>query len=170
MTILAAVSGQHGQDRVVEVGYDLATTYGDDLVLLHVMEQEQFEELRNSSSPSEPVVVAGVDEAAGIAYMDSGRSTEKYNIEDAVEDAKNVARECTSRTIGDDHGASVTYQARVGDPATEVTKVGEELEARFVVVGGRARSPTGKALFGSVSQSVILDSSQPVVTITREEE
>lgn len=170
MTILAAVGGQHEQDRVVEVGHDLATTYGDDLVVLHVMEREQFEELRDSSEVSGSVVVAGVDEASGIAYMDSGQSTDEYNIEDAIEDAENVARECASRTIGDDHGADISYEARVGDPATEITKVGDDVDARFIVVGGRKRSPTGKAIFGSVSQSVILDSSRPVVTITREEE
>jgi nucleotide-binding universal stress UspA family protein len=167
MTILAAVGGQHEEDRVIEVAYDLATTYGDELVVLHVMAQEQFEELRDSANPSGPVVVAGVDEASGIAYRDSGQSTEEYNIEDAIEDAKSVGRECVSRTVGDDHGIDVSYQARVGDPATEITKVGEEIDARFLVVGGRKRSPTGKAIFGSVSQSVILDSTRPVVTITR---
>lgn len=170
MTILAAVGGQHEQDRVVEVGHDLATTYGDELVVLHVMERDQFEELQNSAEVSGPVVVSGVDEAAGIAYIDSGRSIDEYNLEDAIKDAEDVGRECVARTVGDDHGADISYQARVGDPATEITKVAEEVDARFVVVGGRKRSPTGKAIFGSVSQSVILDSERPVVTITRGKE
>lgn len=50
-----------------------------------------------------------------------------------------------------------------GDPAEEIQDRAEELEADLVVVGGRKRSPAGKALFGSVSQSVILQSDRPVM-------
>lgn len=166
MTILAAIGGKHEQDRVVEVGYDLATTYGDDLVVLHVMEDGQFEDLQGSEI-SGPVVVPGVDEATGIAYVNSGRSFSDYTLEDAVSDAKDVAQEVVSRTISEEHQTHVSTDARVGDPATEIVKVAETVDARFVVVGGRKRSPTGKAVFGSVSQSVILNSDRPVVTITR---
>lgn len=166
MTILAAIGGKHEQDRVVEVGYDLATTYGDDLVVLHVMEDDQFKDLQGSEI-SGPVVVPGVDEATGIAYVNSGRSFSDYTLEDAVSDAKDVAQEVVSRTISEEHQTHVSTDARVGDPATEIVKVAETVDARFVVVGGRKRSPTGKAVFGSVSQSVILNSDRPVVTITR---
>lgn len=168
MTILAAVGGDQEQDRVVEVGYDLATKYDDDLVVLHVMEEEQFKDLQGSEI-SGPVVVPGVDEATGIAYVDSGRTATTYTIEDAVSDSKDVAQEIVSRTISEEHQTHVSTDARVGNPATEIVKVSKELDARFVVVGGRKRSPTGKAVFGSVSQSVILNSDRPVVTITRDE-
>lgn len=169
MTILAAVGGQHERDRVVEVGHDLATTYGDELVVLHVMEQEQFEELQHSSEVSGPVVVPGVDEASGLAYVESGQSSEEYNLENAISDAENVARECVARTLDDERGGAISFEARVGNPATEIEKVADDVDARYIVVGGRKRSPTGKAIFGSVSQSVILNSDRPVVTITRGE-
>lgn len=38
----------------------------------------------------------------------------------------------------------------------------DELDADTIVMGGRKRSPAGKALFGSVTQSVILDATVPV--------
>jgi nucleotide-binding universal stress UspA family protein len=42
----------------------------------------------------------------------------------------------------------------------------EELGARYVVLGGRQRSPTGKALFGSVAQKVIINSPVPVLSVS----
>ena len=54
-----------------------------------------------------------------------------------------------------------TYQpvsAGIVDLATDI-------DADLVVIGGRQRSPTGKALFGSVTQSVVLDSPVPVVVV-----
>lgn len=50
-----------------------------------------------------------------------------------------------------------------GDPAKAIRNQAAELEADLIVVGGRKRSPAGKALFGSVSQSVILQSDRPVM-------
>ncbi|OYR69650.1 universal stress protein UspA, partial [Halorubrum sp. E3] len=41
----------------------------------------------------------------------------------------------------------------------------EEQDARYVVIGGRQRSPTGKALFGSVTQDVMFESPAPVVNV-----
>lgn len=59
MTILDAIGGGHERDRVVEVGFDLANAYGDDLVVLHVMEEEQFEVRRGSAEVIAPVTVPG---------------------------------------------------------------------------------------------------------------
>lgn len=59
-----------------------------------------------------------------------------------------------------DHLESADIDTRIerrsGDPAEEILKVVQKEEADWVVVGGRKRSPVGKAIFGSVSQAVIL--------------
>lgn len=170
MVILAAVSGERHQDRVVEVGYDLATAYGDDLAVLHVMDEEQFDELRGRDEVSTPIAVPGVDEERGPVYIPAGRNLSDYNLEDATADAEDVARECIEGTLTSDRQATVTVHGRVGDPATEIVNEADRIDARYVVVGGRKRSPAGKAIFGSVAQSTILNADRPTVTITSTEQ
>lgn len=48
-------------------------------------------------------------------------------------------------------------------PAQGILDLAEEFDVDLIVLGGRKRSPTGKALFGSVTQSVILDCSCSVI-------
>jgi len=62
-------------------------------------------------------------------------------------------------------GVVVREESRVGDPATEILAVADELDVDHLVLGGRKRSPLGSLLFGSVTQAVVLDSERPV-TIT----
>ncbi|WP_226010949.1 universal stress protein [Halomicrobium salinisoli] len=65
-------------------------------------------------------------------------------------------------------GVSVTRRREHGDPAEEISAVAEEIDADNVVMGGQRRSPAGKALFGSVTQSVLLDADRPVTVILDE--
>ncbi|SEO38624.1 Universal stress protein family protein [Halogranum amylolyticum] len=57
-----------------------------------------------------------------------------------------------------------------GDPAEAIIDVANDVDADLVVVGGRKRSPAGKALFGSVTQTVILNAGRPVMVtgVTKE--
>lgn len=62
-----------------------------------------------------------------------------------------------------DAGASVTLRGESGAPADRIVRVADELAVQLLCVGGRERSPAGKALFGSVAQSVMLHSEKPVL-------
>lgn len=49
------------------------------------------------------------------------------------------------------------------DPAEAIIEHAADLDVDFICVSGRQRSPTGKALFGSTSQQVLLESDVPVL-------
>jgi len=60
-------------------------------------------------------------------------------------------------------GLAVDVTEASGDPADAIIAAGDGVEADLLVVGGRKRSPAGKALFGSVTQTVILNGGRPVM-------
>jgi nucleotide-binding universal stress UspA family protein len=140
MTILAAVDGDYDEDPVVQTAYDLATAYDDRLVVLHVMSNEEF--------------------------ADKQESTPEYYLENAEETARNIGRRVTRGSLG---GIGDTeFRGEVGPIAETVIDVAWELEARYLVIGGRQRTPVGKALFGSIAQTVLTDAGRPVVSVVTE--
>lgn len=65
----------------------------------------------------------------------------------------------------EDRDVTVAGESRSGDPAEEILGAESDFDPDLVLVGGRDRSPAGKVIFGSVTQSVILDADCPV-TVT----
>ncbi len=63
----------------------------------------------------------------------------------------------------EEQGIDVEVTESSGDPADQLLEAAQEGDADLIVVAGRKRSPTGKALFGSVTQSVILNAERPVM-------
>lgn len=66
-------------------------------------------------------------------------------------------------------GIPVTKRREHGDPAEQILAVATEIDASAIVMSGRKRSPTGKVLFGSVTQSVLLGADRPVMVTMQEE-
>lgn len=50
-----------------------------------------------------------------------------------------------------------------GDPVTKILDHADELDVEQICLGGRKRTPTGKVLFGSVTQDVIRGTDRPVL-------
>jgi len=63
----------------------------------------------------------------------------------------------------EDHGVEVEYHEGSGEPADSIIDTAERLDVDAICVAGRKRSRTGKLLFGSVSQGVILGTERPVL-------
>lgn len=90
--------------------------------------------------------------------------------QELVENAEvqDIGRELVVERTDESTADSIQTRVLVGDPATEVVEYASSVDARYVVVGGRNRSPTGKALFGSVTQQVLFDSPVPVLSVAVE--
>ena len=143
MSILIAVDGGERDLAVVSVGTNLAEAYNDDLVALHVVTDREFKTRKNS-----------VDNY----YKDEA-------VDDAASKAQNILEEILDvQNLHMEEGLSA--KGAVGDPAIEILEAVTKLDARHVVIGGRKRSPVGKAIFGSVTQSVLLEADRPVTTVT----
>lgn len=67
--------------------------------------------------------------------------------------------------IGEEVVDDFVAVGRIGRPAQEIDDYVSATETRYLVVGGRKRTPIGKALFGSVTQSVLLSAECPVVAV-----
>lgn len=69
----------------------------------------------------------------------------------------------------EDAGVAVELREGSGDPAESILETAEELDADAICVAGRNRSPAGKMLFGSVTQSVVLNTDRPVLICSEAE-
>jgi nucleotide-binding universal stress UspA family protein len=85
------------------------------------------------------------------------RSKDLYDPEDFPDSA------LAARDLLEEAGLEVDLRREHGDPAEQIVTGAGKLDADVVALCGRKRSPAGKALFGSVTQSVILDADRPVL-------
>lgn len=140
MVVLATVDGGPNSENVVSTGGDLASAFDTELFVIHVLSESTFES-RHENRP-------------------------EYYRSDAENDAESVA----SRLIEDATNSPSNARAigRIGDVATEVLDFADEIDAQYLVTGGRRKSPVGKAVFGSDTQQILLSATVPVVTVMGE--
>lgn len=87
---------------------------------------------------------------------------------EAPEEAQNVDRVETVALVRENlesKGYDVTLAEGRLPPADGILGLAEEFDADQIVMGSRKRSPTGKVVFGSVAQQVLLESSVPVTVV-----
>lgn len=65
--------------------------------------------------------------------------------------------------VFEDSRVEVNVEESSGDAATEIVETANQLDVDAICTGGRRRSPAGKALFGSVSQAVLLNAECTVI-------
>lgn len=63
----------------------------------------------------------------------------------------------------EEEGVEAVFYERSGDPAAEIVDAADEMDVDLITIAGRKRSPTGKLLFGSVAQDVILSTPRSVL-------
>jgi nucleotide-binding universal stress UspA family protein len=150
MVVLAAIGEEEASKRVIEAAEELATAYDEDLVVVHVIPDDAMEEH-----------IRTMRELPG--YSDTG-------VSDETERAADFARRLVETTLDQTQRERVTVEGRIGSPEAQIRSTAEEVDARYLVIGGRGRSPVGKAMFGSTTQSILLKSDRPVLTIRTTDE
>jgi len=143
MTVLAAVDETIDHAPQITVAHDLAKQYNDRLDIVHVIPQDEADshlrELRQFDQFSD------------------------FSIDQEKQSAAQIAERVVQATIDEDSSVLVSGVGRVGDPAETILEVADDRDPRYLVIGGSRRSPTGKAIFGSTTQSVLLQTNHPVV-------
>jgi nucleotide-binding universal stress UspA family protein len=142
--VLAAIGEEESSKQVVEEDADMADAYDVTLVVLHVITDDAVDEHIRMMRERPNFLHTGVSEEANRAA--------------------NFAKRMVDATL-DQTQQGVRVEGRVGKPERHILALAEELEARCLVIGDRGRSPAGKAMFGSTTQSILLESDRPVLTI-----
>lgn len=141
MPIVAAVDQSERAETVIKQGRVLADNYGVELHVVHVGSLDILSERSRS------------EQLAQASSMDA---------EDVREKATETAAEIAERVESHDPYRAVGL---IGDPTEELITYSREQDAECIVVSSRKRSRFGQALFGSVTQSLLLTSDRPVVAV-----
>lgn len=142
MTIVVATDQSDHATAVAKEGASFAVAFDEPLHLVHVMTRSEFMDVQLES----------VETDGNPVELDQIRRFAAKQAEKAAADI-----DVPYETVG-----------LVGNTADEIINYSDEQNARAIVVGPKKRSPTGKALFGSVAQSILLKADMSVVTVTQD--
>jgi len=98
-------------------------------------------------------------EVTVVHAMEGRKGSRDLQKPDRIRSVRKAARELSEA------GYTVAEEDAREDPVEGIVAIANDIDADLIVLGGRKRTPTGKALFGSVTQSVILNTERPV-TVT----
>lgn len=90
-----------------------------------------------------------------------------FSMSQGEQHAARIAQKAVNTTLESEEIVEVV--GRMGEPVEDILEVADERDASYLVIGGRKRTPVGKAVFGSATQSVLLHADRPVVTAMADE-
>ena len=128
-TVLVAVEeNRERMEPIVDSAAEIAAGVGAHVILFRVYDHEEFETIRAESERSS---------------VDPTELAERSPV------IKHAAE------IMGSHGVDYEIAGETGEPADEIADFTQSCEIDHVFLGGRRRSAAGKALLGSVSQTVL---------------
>ncbi|MDQ1614119.1 MAG: hypothetical protein QOJ60_58 [Actinomycetota bacterium] len=102
-----------------------------------------------------------------LVVINSNRGGRELDDEDAVQHERELTEvRAQLDAEGIDH--EVRQLVRGLDPAEDLIQVATEVQADFIVIGLRRRTPVGKLILGSNAQRILLESPCPVLAVKAE--
>lgn len=149
-TVLLAVGGRDKErtDSLAETAIDLAGPADANVAVAHIFKEDEYESVRDQLD---------LEQVSGVTpdTIAKRHVTVRF-LTNSLSDA------------GIDHSAHgrVSGGDSIGDSIIDLSV---EVDADLILVGGRTRSPTGKAIFGSTAQEVLLNANCPVTFVRSNE-
>lgn len=138
MVIVAVVNATDRDEVVLEEATSLSRAFDEPVHVVYVLPSDEFVELEKEN------------------IQQTGHAVDRDTVDEHVEE------------VASDIASSLDIPAKavglVGNVADNVTRYADEQDARYLVIGLRKRSPTGKAVFGSIGQSILLNAECTVVS------
>ncbi|MBZ6494718.1 universal stress protein [Natrinema longum] len=100
---------------------------------------------------------------AYILFVFTGDSEELPKEFENFKSASRIGSVRRAQEALEEAGVDVTILEDSGDTEEDILEEAEASDVDSIVLGGRKRSPVGKAIFGSTTQGIILNSDRPVV-------
>jgi len=138
-SILVSVDLADTSDKVLGFAIDLASKLGARLTVLHVYSLPVYNLPDGSFVPTAEVATS----IAGAAQKQLDATVAAYS----------------------DRGVPLVGLLRNGSPQQEIVDVANEIGADLIVIGTHGRGVIGRALLGSVAQTIVRTAKQPVITI-----
>ena len=101
---------------------------------------------------------------AKLVVVNSHRGGREFDRDDAVRSESELEQIRAQLTeAGVSH--EIRQLVRGMDPADDLIQVAADMQADFIIIGLRRRSPVGKLILGSNAQRILLDAACPVMTV-----
>lgn len=142
-TVVLAVGGrdENRVERLADVALQITTPERSEVVVVHVFDKDSYTETVQSISSR----------------------ADEYIEPDELASQMTVIRSITDRLAENSIDSDV--RATTGRKGQGIVDISAEVDADRIIVGGQQRSPTGKAIFGSMVQKVLLNAPCPVTFV-----
>lgn len=132
-------------DKLAETVIEVAKPADATVVLAHVFTQDEYNEV--------------------LENLELDADSEQVR-PDEVASRHSTIRDLQSKL--DEQEIDYDIRGSIGNHGPTIVDLATSVSADRVIVGGRRRSPTGKAVFGSTAQEVLLSSPCPVTFVRSE--
>ncbi|MFC4440364.1 MULTISPECIES: universal stress protein [Natrialbaceae] len=133
---------QKGRE-LTRIAGEFAEGLGGELIIIHALDESKYQE----------------------EIQRKGHSGAEIKSEsDLIEEASNTAEEIATDALKN-YDVSYTAEGMVGSLPNDLLDLATEQNCDHVFITGEQRSPTGKAVFGDISQKILLNFDGPVTTL-----